>query len=89
MTRYRIVPDALSASLSDGAVLLQLYTKRYFSLNDTGSRIWSLLEQHASEDEIVETLVREYDVETPEAAHAVRRLLDDLLAERLIELTSA
>ncbi len=89
MTRYRIVPDALSASLSDGAVLLQLYTKRYFSLNDTGSRIWSLLEQHASEDEIVETLVREYDVETPEATLAVRRLLDDLLAERLIEPTSA
>lgn len=89
MTRYRIVPDALSASLSDGAVLLQLYTKRYFSLNDTGSRIWSLLEQHASEDEIVEMLVREYDVEPPEATLAVRRLLDDLLAERLIEPTSA
>lgn len=89
MTRYRIVPDALSASLSDGAVLLQLYTKRYFSLNDTGSRIWSLLEQHASQDEIVETLVREYDVETSEATLAVRRLLDDLLAERLIEPTSA
>jgi hypothetical protein len=89
VTRYRIVPDALSASLSDGAVLLQLYTKRYFSLNDTGSRIWSLLEQHASEDEIVDTLVREYDVETSEATLAVRRLLDDLLAERLIEPTSA
>lgn len=89
MTRYRIVPDALSASLSDGAVLLQLYTKRYFSLNDTGSRIWSLLEQHASQDEIVETLVREYDVETSEVTLAVRRLLDDLLAERLIEPTSA
>lgn len=88
MTRYRIVPDALSASLTDGAVLLNLYTKRYFSLNDTGSRIWSLLEQQASDDEIVETLVREYDVEKPEAARAVNHLLDDLIAERLIERTS-
>lgn len=89
MTRYRIVPDALSASLTDGAVLLNLYTKRYFSLNDTGSRVWSLLERHASEEEIVETLVHEYDVERPDATQAVRRLLDDLLAERLIEPTSA
>ena len=88
MTRYRTVPDALSASLTDGAVLLNLYTKRYFSLNDTGSRIWSLLEQQASDDEIVETLVREYDVEKPEAARAVNHLLDDLIAERLIERTS-
>ena len=88
MTRYRIVPDALSASLSDGAVLLNLYTKRYFSLNDTGSRIWSLLEQQACEEDIIETLVREYDVEKPEAARAVKQLLDDLVAERLIEPTS-
>lgn len=85
MTRYRVVEAALSASLSDGAVLLHLYTKRYFSLNDTGSRIWTLLERQASEDEIVDTLVREYDVKMPEAKQAVRRLLDDLLAERLIE----
>jgi len=89
MTRYRIVPDALSASLSDGAVLLQLYTKRYFSLNETGSRIWSLLEQQATDEEIIDALVREYDVEKPEAARAVNQLLDDLVAERLVETTSA
>lgn len=89
MTRYRIVPDALSASLSDGAVLLHLYTKRYFSLNETGSRIWSLLEQQATDDEIVDALVQEYDVERPEAMRAVSQLLDDLVAERLIEPTSA
>ncbi|HTL94927.1 MAG TPA: PqqD family protein [Gemmatimonadaceae bacterium] len=82
------MPDALSASLSDGAVLLQLYTKRYFSLNETGSRIWSLLEQQATDEEIVDALVREYDVEKPEAARAVNQLLDDLVAERLIETTS-
>lgn len=85
MTRYRIANPALSASLSDGAVLLHLYTKRYFSLNDTGSRIWTLLERQASEDEIIDTLVMEYDVEIGDAKEAVRRLLDDLLAERLIE----
>lgn len=88
MTRYRIVPDALSASLSDGAVLLHLYTKRYFSLNQTGSRIWSLLEQQSTDDEIVDALVQEYDVERPEAMRAVSQLLDDLVAERLIEPTS-
>lgn len=89
MTRYRTVPDALSASLSDGAVLLHLYTKRYFSLNETGARIWSLLEQQATEDEIVDALVREYDVEKPDAARAVNQLLGDLVAERLIEPISA
>jgi hypothetical protein len=85
VSRYRITSDALSASMSDGAVLLHLYTKRYFSLNHTGSRIWELLEQQSSEEQIVEVLVREYDVETPEARGAVRALMDDLVSERLIE----
>jgi hypothetical protein len=85
LTRYRVAADALAASLSDGAVLLHLYTKRYFSLNDTGSRIWALLEQQSSDDEIVEALVREYDVKLPDAQQAVHRLLEDLLAEHLIE----
>ncbi|HSC32625.1 MAG TPA: PqqD family protein [Gemmatimonadaceae bacterium] len=89
MTRYRIVSDALSASLSDGAVLLNLYTKRYFSLNETGSRIWSLLQLQPTEEEIVQALVREYDVEAPEATRAVHQLLEDLVAERLVETTSA
>lgn len=89
MTRYRVVPDALCAALSDGAVLLHLYTKRYFSLNETGSRIWSLLEQQATDEEIVDALVREYEVEKRDAARAVNQLLDDLVAERLIEPVSA
>jgi hypothetical protein len=85
LTRYRVAADALAASLSDGAVLLHLYTKRYFSLNGTGSRIWALLEQQSSDDEIVDALVREYDVKLPDAQQAVHRLLEDLLAEHLIE----
>lgn len=85
MTKYRVASDALAASLSDGAVLLHLHTKRYFSLNDTGSRIWALLEQQASEEEIVDALVREYDVTLSDALQAVHRLVEDLLVEHLIE----
>ena len=85
MTRYRIATDALSASLSDGAVLLHLYTKRYFSLNDTGSRIWALLQQESTEEQIAEVLVQEYEVEKPEARQAVHALVRELVAERLIE----
>lgn len=81
---YRIVSDALHATLSDGAVLLNLHDKRYFSLNETGTRIWKLLQEHLSSDEIIETLVREYDVAEPEARRTVESLLDALVAERLI-----
>ena len=89
MNRYRITPDALSASLDDGAVLLNLHTKRYYTLNETGTRIWALLEQRASRDEIVATLVREYEVSEGDAYRALQGLLDDLCAEHLLVTESS
>ena len=82
--RYRAIPEALVATLSDGAVLLNLQTKRYFSLNETGTRIWELLHQTADEETIVSTLLREYEVEEPMVRAEVRRILDELIEAQLI-----
>jgi len=65
-------------------VLLNLQTKRYFSLNETGTRIWEMVQQTAEEEEIVATLLREYDVEEPMARSEVRRILDELIEAQLI-----
>jgi hypothetical protein len=82
--RYRAIPEALVATLSDGAVLLNLQTKRYFSLNETGTRIWEMVQQTADEETIVATLLGEYDVEEPMARTEVRRILDELIDAQLI-----
>ena len=82
--RYRAIPEALVATLSDGAVLLNLQTKRYFSLNETGTRIWEMVQQTADEETIVLTLLSEYDVEETMARSEVRRILDELIDAQLI-----
>jgi len=82
--RYRAIAEALVATLSDGAVLLNLQTKRYFSLNETGTRIWEMVQQTADEDAIVVTLLGEYDVEETMARLEVRRILDELIDAQLI-----
>jgi hypothetical protein len=82
--RYRAIPEALVATLADGAVLLNLQTKRYFSLNETGTRIWEMVQQTADEESIVETLLGEYDVEAPMARSEVRRILAELIDAQLI-----
>jgi hypothetical protein len=84
MTRYRAIAEALVATLSDGAVLLNLQTKRYFSLNETGTRIWEMVQQTAEEEAIVATLLSEYDVNEPLARSEVRRILDELIEAQLI-----
>ena len=82
--RYRAIAEALVATLSDGAVLLNLQTKRYFSLNETGTRIWEMVQQTADEEAIITTLLNEYDVEEPMARSEVRRILDELIEAQLI-----
>ena len=82
--RYKAIAEALVATLSDGAVLLNLQTKRYYSLNETGTRIWEMVQQTADEDAIVAELLREYEVEEPMARAEVRRILDELIEAQLI-----
>jgi hypothetical protein len=82
--RYRAIAEALVATLADGAVLLNLQTKRYFSLNETGTRIWEMVQQTSDEEAIVTTLLNEYDVEEPMARTEVRRILDELIEAQLI-----
>lgn len=82
--RYRAIPEALVATLSDGAVLLNLQTKRYFSLNETGTRIWELVRESAEEDTIVQTLLTEYEVDEAMVRIEVRRILDELIEAELI-----
>lgn len=84
MKRYRISGDALTATLSDGAVLLNLHSKRYFSLNETGTRVWGLLEHDTALDAIVQTLTAEYDVAESDARREVMALVEELLLEGLV-----
>lgn len=84
-TRYRPTSDALFATLSDGAVVLDIQTKKYFSLNDTGARIWALIREGLNTNDIVSVLLGEYDVSASAAREAVSALVASLASQRLIE----
>jgi hypothetical protein len=86
---YTISPDAAFAGVDDGAVVLHMRTKRYYSLNETGMFIWRRLEDGLAHTDIVAHVVEEYDVGIAEAEAAVARLLDELVQETLIQLVEA
>lgn len=80
-------PQALYTQLSeDEGVLLHLDTKRYYTLNETGSVIWNHLGKGLGLSEIVEKLQQEYEVETQHAQNSVLRLAQELNQEKLVEL---
>ena len=86
MTSYRLSPDAACAVVDDGAVVLHMRTKRYFSLNETGAAIWRMLEDDVSLAVIPSRLTELYEVDVEAAAGAMTGLLEALASEELIAL---
>ena len=89
MTRYTVSPDAACAAVDDGTVVLNMRTKRYYSLNETGATVWRLLESETPTGEIAGQLVAMYDVTEAIARETVQLLLRELAAESLIAPTPA
>ena len=86
--RYAIPSDVACAAVEDGAVVLHMGTKRYFSLNETGAEIWRLLDLDVSLADIPARLSERFDVEIEEAGAAVDSLLRVLQEKKLLSLTA-
>jgi hypothetical protein len=67
--RLRINPAVVSAYLGDEAVLLNSETGIYFGLDPMGTRIWNLITEGSSEEEIFARLLDECDV-APDQLHS-------------------
>jgi hypothetical protein len=77
-SRYVVSPDAAYAAVPGGGVVLHLGVNRYFSLNETAARIWSMLETGNPTDAIIAALEREFTIDTASATRAVADLVGQL-----------
>jgi hypothetical protein len=82
-------PDVVVTELDDKeAVLLHLGTKMYYTLNETGIRIWQLLSEGHSISEASETIHNEYDVLPDVAQKSVLNIAQELIAQNLVSQVS-
>jgi len=79
--------DVIVTELDGEAVLLNLDTKLYFSLNATGVAIWKLLDEGLTLGQIGERLFQEYDVTPEKAQQCVLDLVGQLNDEKLVSIT--
>ncbi len=70
-------------NLEDGAVLLHLETRFYYSLNEVGQAIWRLLDSAESLEDLLQKLEAEYEVGTQQATESVSKFLQELESEQL------
>lgn len=76
--------DVLVAHLAGEAVLLNLSDKRYYRLNETAAFIWKALERGEKRDQLVGSIVSEYDVDATTASNQVTEVIRDLVNKGLV-----
>lgn len=79
----------ISTDLGTEAVILNMKTGVYHGLNAVGTRIWNLLAQSMTVNDILNVLLQEYEVEPDRCEHDLLALLQKLADKGLIEVTDA
>ena len=73
----------LSTKLEDEFVLLSTAKNLYYGLNETGARVWELIQEPRSVREIHELMLAELDVDAEEWERDLLALLQSLVDEEL------
>jgi hypothetical protein len=76
--------DVVFQEIEGEVVLVDLGTNRIYALNETGARLWTLLDAGYDPLRIRHELEREFDVDPEELEQQINSLLDDLAREGLV-----
>lgn len=83
-------PDQVSADVSPDAsgdvVILHLKDGIYYELNETGARIWELIQQPCSLGAVLEALLAEYETDAQQCEADLLALVEDMAGRGLIEV---
>ena len=83
--RYRInSPQVINETIDGEAIMINLATGSYYSLDRVGGEVWALLEGSVPVDDIVVELGRRYDGAEDDIRRAVDDLLHRLSSEELV-----
>lgn len=86
--RVKIPDDVLISNLQEESVILNLDSERYFGLDEVGTRFLSVLTTSDSIEAAYDRLVREYDVDSQELRHDLLALVENLINQGLVEVSS-
>ena len=76
----------LATDLGNETVIFNTQYEKYYGLNDVGTRVWALIQEPRTVEEIVKTVTQEYDVEAERFERDLTKLLQDLQSANLIEI---
>jgi hypothetical protein len=80
--------EQVSCPLGDESAILNLKNSMYYGMNPVGTRIWTLLKEPRSVEQLRDTLLNEYQVDAALCERDLLDLLGKMKSEGLIEVRS-
>jgi len=79
----------IHTEMNDEVVLMHVANGTYYSLNEVGSTIWSLLSSPLTISDICKSVEKEYEVSIDECKEDVMRLIQELYGVGLVEIVES
>ena len=76
--KVTISEEALSQEVNGETVILDLKSESYFGLDEVGTRIWQLLQEHGDIQKSFDIMLEEYDVEEEQLENDMTELVEKL-----------
>ena len=84
-SRFEVEADVVATDFEGkDAVVLNLATKKYYTLNETATAIWSGIEQKLAVLGLVDLLVSQFEVTSERAKESVIQTLERLQSQQLV-----
>ena len=77
--KITISEEALSQEVNGETVILDLKSESYFGLDEVGTRIWQLLQEHGDVQKTFDVMMQEFDVDAERLEtdmHELLKMLD-------------
>lgn len=75
--------EHVETRVGDQTLMMSVAHGKYFSVDATAGRIWDMIEQPVALNDVVATLVREYDVSQDDCEAQVKSFVGDLISNGL------
>jgi len=77
---------ALTSSIHDEVVMMNVKQGSYYSLNPVASEIWELLDKHHTVPSLISELTKIYEVDPEVCESQLVEYLNELITEGLVEV---
>jgi hypothetical protein len=86
--QVRRIDDVLDVDMDGELVMMNIEQGRYFGLNQTGTRIWTLLAQPVVISDLCDKLMAEFNVPQKQCEQEVLVYLENLLTRGLLQVVT-